>query len=159
MFQFQVSFGDEKVIYDKEEKFISDLFALLISSQFSLSSLDILKENFNCAFELIEELISEQKAITKAKRANSTVKSYQRELTTYLSRLTRLSKRIEKLKFYMNNLKSSDKFKETIINQILSLDKLSTLPGFILGDFKAENTYGNAEKVSWTKRKSYSAWN
>lgn len=154
---FKVKFNnDESVVYDTEEKFISDLFSLLIGNQFFLSNLSILQENFLKALELVSDLISQQKASCKEiKPALLVSKEHKRELSSYNTKLTKLSNRIKQVEKSIMEFTDIMEFKKYIYGQILTLNKMSNLPGFILGETKGTTTFGNAEIQSFTTRPKF----
>lgn len=154
---FQVKFNnDDAITYTTEEKFISDLFSLLIGNQFILSNLATMQENFLKALELVYDLISQQKVTVREIKPTIVVsKAYRKELGSYNAKLTKLANRIKQMEKDIVGFNNLLDLKKYVFGYILVLEKMSNLPGFILGDNSCKNTFGNSEIVSWTTRPQF----
>ena len=155
---FKVLLHGEEIAYDDETIFISDLFAMLLQNQFSLSNLNTLQLNLEIAINMLSEFLQEQKEFIAEKKTilvKTISKEVKREFTNYNMKITRLLKRMEIIKKNIIHFSNIIDLKSYILGIILSLEHMSLMKGYSLSDIKGHTDFGNAEVTSWTTRRRF----
>jgi len=120
----------EKEIEGMEEKYLTTILVLYFSKHFPFQSVEKIKENMK---ELLS-FVLEQLVLTKNKILDKEILSLKRKINFFL-------KTIEKID-------SKEKIIKAIYNFLLSLDGLSTLPGFGMSNKFNDKININPEKTS-----------
>lgn len=119
-----------KEIEGMEEKYLTTILVLYFSKHFPFQSVEKIKENMK---ELLS-FVLEQLVLTKNKILDKEILSLKRKINFFL-------KTIEKID-------SKEKIIKAVYNFLLSLDGLSTLPGFGMSNKFNDKININPEKTS-----------